>query len=77
MLPHLTNPVASRDGLLMPCTQQQGHPPSVPGQCLQRLSLAAKTHDRHCNERIRSKARAGEEPGPLEALKAAVSCRTS
>ncbi|CAK0786817.1 hypothetical protein CVIRNUC_010031 [Coccomyxa viridis] len=71
MLLHLTHPVASRNGLLMPCTQQHGHPPSVPEQCLQRLCAASKTYDRHCNQHSRVKAGAGEEPGPLEALQAA------
>ena len=77
MLLHLTHPVASRNGLLMPCTQQHGHLSPMPGQCLQRLAPAAKTQDRQCNRHSRVNARAGEEPGPLDALKAAVSCRTS
>ena len=76
MFSHLAHPVASRNGLLMPCIQQHGHPPSVPEPCLQRLSLATRTHDRHCDPQYRVKARAGGEPGPLDALKAAVSCRT-
>ena len=68
-------PITSTISRHMPCHQQQGLPASALGQSLMRLSSASKGHPRHFKQQSRSKAMAGKEPGPLDALKSAVSCR--